>query len=565
MKKPLLFLTLLVLLFSCIKEEFEPIETEQVEIEQIDLSGMTKLGQRLENPYSVRNMKKAWESLQKTPQLSKSVDIETTHLYVKFSPKSEEELGILKQDSTLVLYDIPLDFEVVENGDFYHDPEVPTDRPTYQYTAIPVDKQLPSGVEYEILEELFIPDQDGEYDAGVDYEKPSKSFTSKQTIEQLVDESLRLTGNLMNNEIGNSLTAKSELMLARSKWRPAGTIRVYDHAINSFVGVSGVEVRARRWFTTYKGTTDNNGNYTCDGRFRRDANYSITWELYDYSIRKGVFIQAKYDGPKRRGDWNLDLGSSSSITVDDKQQYYALIHQAAYDYYHGDRFGLTSPPRNAFWKRQITIVAKPAGGTSSYSKARGIIGVAPEIFVRKWNNKSFRVYGTTIHELAHAAHQEVDNGAYNNLVWDAYIGVCSTPPIGNCNINLGPTANNTRRLLETWPTTVEILFTTHRYRNRFGLTNYEYDEENFQTIKIDEKNHYTSAGWDMLDDINQRIINKLDSTSYPIDRVSGYNIVQLEQALIDAYSWEDWRDNIKDDFSNPTEVYLDELFANWTD
>ena len=41
-----------------------------------------------------------------------------------------------------------------------------------------------------------------------------------------------------------------------------------------------------------------------------------------------------------------------------------------------------------------------------------------------------------------------------------------------------------------------------------------------------------------------------------MDRVSGYNIVQLEEALIDAYSWEDWRDNIKDDFSNPTEVYL---------
>jgi hypothetical protein len=70
------------------------------------------------------------------------------HLYIKFKPKTEEELDLLKRDSTLVLYDIPLDFEVEENGNFYHDPEVPIDQPTYQYTFISVNKQLPSGVAY---------------------------------------------------------------------------------------------------------------------------------------------------------------------------------------------------------------------------------------------------------------------------------------------------------------------------------------------------------------------------------------------------------------------------------
>lgn len=149
----LLTLTLIgILTYSCQKEEETSIEQAQVENEQIDLTGITKLGRKLENPYSVINMKKAWESLSRTSKVSKSGDIETTHLYIKFKPKTEEELDLLKRDSTLVLYDIPLDFEVEENGNFYHDPEVPLDQPTYQYTSISVNTQLPSGVAYEILE-----------------------------------------------------------------------------------------------------------------------------------------------------------------------------------------------------------------------------------------------------------------------------------------------------------------------------------------------------------------------------------------------------------------------------
>lgn len=317
------------IVFSCQKEEPDPIETEQVETEEIDLTGMTKLGKKLENPYSVTNMKKAWESLKKSSKVSKSGDIETTHLYVKFSPKSEEELGILKRDSTLVLYDIPLDFEVDENGDFYHDPEVPTDRPTYQYAAIPIEKQLPSGVEHEILEELFIPDEDG------DYEETSKNFASEETIDQLVDESLRLTGNLKSDEIGNSLAAKS-------KWRPAGRIQVWDDEVNRWIGVEGIEVRARRWFTTHEGKTDANGRYSCNGRFRRDANYSINWETYEYSIRSNGHGQASFNGPKRRGDWNVNFEDNSL------QQFYSFIHLAAYRYYYQNIQGLKRPPTNSF-------------------------------------------------------------------------------------------------------------------------------------------------------------------------------------------------------------------------
>jgi hypothetical protein len=40
---------------------------------------------------------------------------------------------------------------------------------------------------------------------------------------------------------------------------------------------------------------------------------------------------------------------------------------------------------------------------------------------------------------------------------------------------------------------------------------------------------------------------------------------QLQDALIGAKLWGGWKDNIKNKYDNPTEIYLDELFNNWQD
>ena len=74
-------------------------------------------------------MKKALNNLKKS---SKNIDInvETTHLYVKFIPKNEEELDILKRDSTLILYSYPLDYEIIEGTGYYIDPELSEGQPT---------------------------------------------------------------------------------------------------------------------------------------------------------------------------------------------------------------------------------------------------------------------------------------------------------------------------------------------------------------------------------------------------------------------------------------------------
>ena len=37
-----------------------------------------------------------------------------------------------------------MDYEISEEGDFYQDPEIPDELPTYQYTSVEVDKKLPN-------------------------------------------------------------------------------------------------------------------------------------------------------------------------------------------------------------------------------------------------------------------------------------------------------------------------------------------------------------------------------------------------------------------------------------
>ena len=400
----LLILTLMgILMYSCQKENDI---LEQTLISQYPTEGIMKLGKQLENPYSVENMSKASNNLKKKGGSAKSsggeIEITTTHLYVKFMPKNEDELSILKRDSTLVLYDYPLDYEIEENGYFYRDPEVPDGQPTYQYCAIKVNKELPSSVENEILAELFIPDEDN------DDETISKKAFSYDNVNTLVDEALRMTNNLPNIDSQN----QKSLFRRRSKWRPAGTIRVWDVNLSRWVGVEGVEVRARRWFTTHKGIANSSGYYSCDGRFRREANYSIDWERYHFALRDGWLNGATYNGPKKRGNWNLNLNSG-------KQEYYATIFRAAYHYYYKNIKGLRRPPKNSFWRTQMKIRAylenvSDEGSLGTHNSGWRAFGLHSPIKIYTYNRQSRDTYSTTIHELAHASHWEMDRNIFRN-------------------------------------------------------------------------------------------------------------------------------------------------------
>ena len=249
-------------------------------------------------------------------------------------------------DSSLVLYDYPLDTEILINGDYYRDPLTPADQPTPQYCAVKVDDVLADNtavfdafglvtemheVQTTTLEELFIPDVyyapisriSNNNSKNATMLKINGKMVSAALIDALVEEALRITNNLSTSSTQN--TAKT----MNNSWRPAGRIRVWDDFMQDFVGVEGAQVRARRWFTTHRGWVGADGFYSCDGTFKREANYSIDWDRYDFALQDHWLNGATFNGPKKEGNWDLSLR-------DDKQAYYATIFRAADHYYYKD-------------------------------------------------------------------------------------------------------------------------------------------------------------------------------------------------------------------------------------
>jgi hypothetical protein len=51
-------------------------------------------------------------------------NVRTTHYYVKFMPQNEIDVEALFDDSTLILYDYPIDREILNNGNYHKDPSI---------------------------------------------------------------------------------------------------------------------------------------------------------------------------------------------------------------------------------------------------------------------------------------------------------------------------------------------------------------------------------------------------------------------------------------------------------
>lgn len=474
---------------------------------------MTQLIKRLENPYSVANMQKALDNLQKANARvsTDGLEVTTTHLYIKFKPKNNQELEILKDDSSLVLYSYPMDYETSE-GSYYHDPSIPDSLPTYQYCSVPVDKKVPQGVAYEVLENLYIPDENK------DGTSSNQRKASDEVVSVLVDEALRITGNL-------TPTPKNA-RVAASSWRPAGRVRVLDDVTNTWRGVEGVIVKARRWFTTHEGMVDANGNYSCNGTFKRDANYSLDWERYDFALREGWLDGANINGPKREGNWDLNFQG-----VGDKNAFQAKVFTAAYHYYYKDIKGLRRPPQNGFWKTQLRIrchneASDEHSGYHSPSKRFLGLGSAVHVYNQqlKWNFYQMdNIYATVIHELGHASHWNMSSG--------------------------GDYRNSEDIVAESWARGVEWELTKVVWGNYIP----DYWRKKAKDAE-DEKERY-----------NYTIVVKdmIDADFSGGDQVAGYTIREIEDALVGQRTWNGWKDNIKNKYNNGTENNLEVLFDYW--
>ena len=257
-----------------------------------------------------------------------------------FLPADSLEYDAIVSDTTIELFDHPLDFEIEQDGNWYHDPALPDHLPTYQYSVVKPDYVFPDTIEHEILAELFIPDdledevENGRIVVGLDF------------LYDLEDQALRMTNNWEEPLTDSDQNGRTNGR--RSKWNPSGIIRVMEREGGSnriWLPVENIKVRVRRWFTIKTDYTDANGNYRISHRFRRDVNYSVKFETPYAKISNWLGFDTRHDGPKRKGAWNVDFNWHSESWVR------ATLINAIVEYrvqYH--RTGIENPYPISYWQ-----------------------------------------------------------------------------------------------------------------------------------------------------------------------------------------------------------------------
>lgn len=253
-----------------------------------------------------------------------------------------------------------------------------------------------------------------------------------------------------------------------------------------------------------------------------------------------MILQAWYNGPQKKGDWNLNIGSGKSIM-------YATMHRAAHKHYYGNNLGIRRPILST--KTKLCYIDDEGTGILWGDYGEGFL---PDIKIWGKDNNTGNykptntIFGTTTHELGHLSH------------W-YFVGI-------------GDYWQTSETVYESWATAVEWALTNDEYHTKGALyggvdaINY-YHEEQYQLMPVGEV--YTPIFIDLMDTYNQRNggllngVSRLGSSNFPNDLISGYTLVYIQNNILrDAYGLSSLRDALKDNkITGVTDTDIDELFA----
>lgn len=370
--------------------------------------GQIVLGDRLENPYTTENISAAIASVYPTRG---RVEVEPTHLYVRFLPVDQDEFDLI---SDLDLSDHPLDYAIVKDGDYYHDPQIGEDNITWQYAVVPVDYVFPD-VYHELIDECYITENDAPERSGdgIDWE----------AVER---EAYRLTGN------GDMLAPETRA----NKVNPSGRITIVDDQVNGGkpFGLAGVRVRCNTFVKYSHAYTDRDGYYTIPQKYSAKVRYRLIFKNekgFAIGFNK-LLVPASTSALGKSSPSGLDY----TVTKDSDRKMFtrSVVNNAAYEYIarcEGDDMAITAPPSDiriwlfpALDESSAVMIHHGAFVESKYiKKFLGIFSTvvaffAPDITIGTKDMDDYgSIYRTVCHEMSHASHFAQVGKAY----WDKYI------------------------------------------------------------------------------------------------------------------------------------------------
>ena len=339
------------------------------------------LGEKLENPFSVENMQLAINSLLEKPEelegagVSKRnaevLEITPTDWYICFKVDSTQ-FNTLTSDTTLSLTQIPLDYEIEQHGDYleeFQNSEIKT-----LYTVVKPGYVNPDGIEFEILDELFIPENSDYYSEGVSESESGMESRSASVrvmdnnfVNALLIQSFVLTGNEKFLPEKNKIEERKmyeECVQKRFLWwswydcntyyYPEG--KVYYQTPDNYKPVKGIKIVMWRWFTKIEAITDSNGKFISKTRLNKIL------------IANNVNYYLQMVGQNGQNRWSMNLSLYGSLCLWNDSYYLGnfspnynefrigvnhkawgkcIINNAIYDYINiVKEDGLTLPPKN---------------------------------------------------------------------------------------------------------------------------------------------------------------------------------------------------------------------------
>lgn len=398
------------LLFGACSDELQ-ITTDDEFQDVASLSHeMIVLGEKLNDPYSLTNMQQAVASLYPGSKAGRE-GIKETDIYVRFLPRDSDEFDLLL-GMGIELIDHPLDYEIVKEGDYYHDPELDESQMTWQYAVVEHDFVFPSTIRYEVLEKCYIPERDtGTKADGIDWD----------AVER---EAFMLSGN------GYLLEPMTK---AKSSNCPSGNISIIDRKLGPGpVGVKGVKIAVNS-FVKYSYTyTDENGNYTIPRNYSSAVRYRI---VYKNSIGFGIGLNLLV-APASACTLGRNSSEGVSVVIDEnsdrKMFTRSVVNNSTYEYFKMcEANSLVAPPQNLrIWLFQklncSSSVMMQHGAILDSDMVSSFLGVAvdlvsmfmPDITLGLSECEDYySIYSTTCHELSHASHFQNTGSSF----WNKYI------------------------------------------------------------------------------------------------------------------------------------------------
>lgn len=394
-----------------------------VRIDDADLShGEIILGDRLENPYSLENVKSAYCALYPTKSPG---DIISTDYYVRFLPSDEQQLSELKNLGINML-DHPVDYEIVRDGDYYHDPSVGDGNITWQYAVVPLDFEFPD-IRYEILDQCFI----SEHIPSTKASAADVAWARDVDWADVEAEAFRITGNASMLEEGATKGKGGDGV------NPSGRITLIDPDANGGqpVGVSGVKVMCNVFVKFSSAYTDRDGYYTLPQKFTANLRYRLVFKnSKGFSIG---FNSILFPASMSTLGKNPPSGVNICIDRNSERKLYlrSVVNNSAYDFLEScsdGSMGLSvQPPADvSMWLFDITdrssttmlhhgTVVDYLGLDELYSAVATIVGVfLPDITIgTKGVERYSEIYSTVVHELAHSCHFRMAGKEY----WNKYM------------------------------------------------------------------------------------------------------------------------------------------------